>query len=298
MLSLRLLRSFKVVAEELHFGRAAKILNMTQPPLSQQMKQLEDIVDVALFRRTTRQVELTEAGRTLLDHAVRLLADAERAVRAVQRAAERERSTFTLAYTTSAGGAAVPRLLAAFSNTYPEATLQVREMTAENMLQALENGSVEIALLRPPAWCFTDPRFVLQAVHSEPLVVALLPSHPLAALERIPVHGLDQQKFIAYSSEEAGFSHELCLRLFQQHHIEPDIVQSSRLPTILSLVEAGLGVALVPASAAKLWSGQMVYRPLAEEGEAVLSTIYAATLAENTPSRVAEVVHLLTEVYR
>ena len=298
MLSFRLLRSFKVMAQERHFGRAAKILNITQPPLSQQIRQLETIVGAELFVRTTRQVELTEAGRVLLTHAEKLLSDGDKALRAVREVVDREKLTLVLAYTASAGGSVVPRALAVFQARYPAGRLQIREMTAEQMLEELDVGKIDIAVLRPPGWCFQDERFLLREVHTESMVLALLPGHPLAAHERVPVRLLDRQKFIGFSSEEARFSFELCQRIFEAHGVAPDIVQTSRLPTILTLVEAGMGVALVPESAAQAWSGATVYRYLLEDGAADKSSIYAATLSQGTRPSALEIADLLVSAGR
>ncbi|VCU68467.1 Hca operon transcriptional activator [Pigmentiphaga humi] len=264
---MRLLHTFSVVAEELHFGRAAERLHMTQPPLSQQIRQLEQIVGAELFHRTTRSVSLTPAGRILQDRAGKILRDAEAAVEAVRRASSGSAGSVALGFTASSIYRVLPRLVSAFRRQYPEVELRLEEMRPEPMLDALHADKLDVALLRPPEKCLADPRLAHSLIAREQLVVALPAAHALARLDRISVADLDGLHIIGFSPEQAPYSHGLCQRIFNMAQVVPHIVQESILPTMLALVEAGVGAALVPASAQATWSGALHYRPLAGAGE-------------------------------
>ena len=279
MLSLRLLYTFTIVAEELHFGRAAERLHMTQPPLSQQIRQLEQLIDAELFHRTTRSVRLTPAGKVLLTHARKLLLDAEAALGAAKRAACGEGGTIAVGFTASSIYRVLPRLVAEFKKFYPEVQLKLQEMSPEKMLEELHAERLDVVLLRPPAACFVDPRLTLTAVAEERMMLAIRADHPLARLASVPIDHLDNLPFIAFSPEQARYSHELCQRLFLAGGVRPDIVQESIMPTMLALVEAGIGAALVPGSVQGMWGGAIQYKPLAGDVDNV-TTLYVACKPE------------------
>jgi len=261
---MRLLHTFSIVAEELHFGRAAERLHMTQSPLSQQIRQLEQMIGAELFHRTTRSVSLTPAGRILHDRARKILQDADSAVEAARRAASGTAGSVAIGFTASSIYRTLPRLVSAFRRQYPEVELRLEEMRPEPMLDALHADKLDVALLRPPEKCLADPRLAHSVIARERLVVALPAGHPLAHLDRIPVASLDGLHLIGFSPEQAPYSHELCQRIFNTAQVVPHVVQESIMPTILALVEAGMGAALVPASAQATWTGALHYRPLSD----------------------------------
>ncbi|MDH2238974.1 LysR family transcriptional regulator [Pigmentiphaga sp. GD03639] len=274
LLSMRLLHTFSVVAEELHFGRAAERLHMTQPPLSQQIRQLEQLIGAELFHRTTRSVSLTPAGRILHDRAKKILQDAEAAADAARRAASGSAGSVAVGFTASSIYRTLPRLVSAFRRQYPEVELRLEEMRPEPMLDALHADKLDVALLRPPEKSLADPRLAHSVIARERLVLALPADHALAHLEQVPVSNLDGLHLIGFSPDQAPYSYELCQRLFHAAQVVPHVVQASILPTMLALVEAGMGAALVPASAQATWSGALHYRPLADTQENI-TTLYA-----------------------
>ena len=258
---LRHLRYFVAVAEELHFGRAAARLGIAQPPLSQQIQQLERALGALLFERTRRQVRLTEAGALLLEHARRILGDVARAGGAVQRAARGELGTLTVAFAASVMFLELPGVIRAFRARYPDVTLSLREMPTAWQLAALDSGEIDLGFLREtPA----TPRLTIEPVMREPLRLAIPRAHPLAARQRVPLALLAEEPFVLFPAELAPGLHAQVLALCRAAGFEPRVVQESReLYTTVSLVEAGLGVTIVPASLEKMgWTG-VVYRPLA-----------------------------------
>ena len=275
MFPLRLLHTFTVVADELHFGRAAERLHMTQPPLSQQIKQLEQLVGTELFHRTTRSVRLTPAGKVLLLHARKLLLDADSALDAVKRAASGEGGTIELGFTASSIYRVLPRLVAEFRRLYPQVLLKLQEMAPDKMLDELCTGRLDVALLRPPAASFDDPRLTLTSVAEERMLLAIRADHFLSELDTVPMACLDNLPFIAFSPDQARYSHDLCQRLFLSSNVQPDVVQESIMPTMLALVEAGIGAALVPSSVQGMWGGAIQYKAL-DGAVDNTTTLYAA----------------------
>ncbi|MCJ2063525.1 LysR substrate-binding domain-containing protein [Methylobacterium sp. J-088] len=255
------LRCFAAVAEELHFGRAAARLNMTQPPLSRQIQVLERILDVQLLERTSRSVRLTAAGRSFLPEAQRILRLAESATHVTRQVAAGRGGILKLGFTAASAYDFLPRLVIALRRALPDVTLSLREMVSQDQVEALRAGSLDAALVRPPV---THPD--LQAVQAlaEPLVVALPAGNPLAGRDRLVPGDLGGEPLIAYAPNEARYFHDLVLGLLTEAGIQPRIVQQlTQIHAILALVRAALGIALVPAAAEHLRFEGVVFRPLA-----------------------------------
>lgn len=259
MFDLYRLRCFIVLAEELHFHRAAIRLNMTQPPLSRQIQLLEHEVGVPLFRRSSRQVELTPAGKVFHREAERLLAIAEKARLIARRVAQGETGTVSLAFTAASSYAFLPRLVALAKSRLPEVDLVLREMVTIEQIEALQSGRVDLGFLRPPVLRsgLTGTR-----VLREPLLLAIPADHPLAAREAIAMTELDRLPFVTFSPVEGRYFHNLIDSQFQAAGIAPDYVQYViQAHSMLALVSAGIGIAAVPASAQSLHPDGVVFRP-------------------------------------
>jgi DNA-binding transcriptional LysR family regulator len=164
-MDLRHLRYFVVLAEQRHFGRAAELLNMAQPPLSQQIKALEDELGVILIDRSTRPIDLTPAGKTLLREARQILHHVSRAQAATRRAGQGLEGELVLGVTGSAAMEFVPPLLAAFRERWPQVHLALREMSSPDQLSALARGDIHLGFVRPPV---LDDRLSVRLVHQEP----------------------------------------------------------------------------------------------------------------------------------
>jgi DNA-binding transcriptional LysR family regulator len=247
MFTLIQLESFVAVAEELHFGAAAERLNMTQPPLSRQIQLLEKELHAQLFDRTSRRVELTAAGRTLLPSARQILDLSIKTQLDVQRVATGDAGAVTIGYTAIAGQSALPRLLRRSANEQPGVSLLLRELVSTDQMDGLVKGTVDIGLLRP---IVARPGIKYRPVMQDRLVIALPAESPLLAeTESLPLRALSGQPLMMYSTSEARYFHDLVLRLFASAGAEPRITQyASQVPALLAFVEAGLGVTLVPAS--------------------------------------------------
>jgi DNA-binding transcriptional LysR family regulator len=247
MFTLIQLESFVAVAEELHFGAAAERLNMTQPPLSRQIQLLEKELHAQLFDRTSRRVELTAAGRTLLPSARQILDLSIKTQLDVQRVATGDAGAVTIGYTAIAGQSALPRLLRRSANEQPGVSLLLRELVSTDQMDGLVKGTVDIGLLRP---IVARPGIKYRPVMQDRLVIALPAESPLLEeTESLPLRALSGQPLMMYSTSEARYFHDLVLRLFASAGAEPRITQyASQVPALLAFVEAGLGVTLVPAS--------------------------------------------------
>lgn len=260
MFELGQLRCFVAVAEELHFGRAAARLNLTQPPLSRQIQLLEHALDVQLLERTSRVVRLSHAGANFLPEARRLLRLAESAALAARRSALGEAGSVNLGFTAASGYDFLPRLITGFREEAPEIDLVLREMVSADQIEALTFGRIDIGLLRPP---FNRREFGSLCVVREPLLLAAPSGHRLALAEKVELTDLDRENFVGYSPYESRYFYDLVVSIFAASGVVPNYVQyMSQMHSILGLVRAGLGVSLVPAATANLRMDGVVLREL------------------------------------
>lgn len=263
MFELNQVRCFLAVAEELHFGRAAERLNMTQPPLSRQIQILEHLLDVTLFERTSRSVRLTPAGRTFLLEARRILRLAEGAAAATKRVAAGKAGAIHLGFTAASAYSCLPALVAACRDRLPDADLMLHEMVSRDQAEALGAGQIDVALLRPPILLAGARSFLIA---TEPLVAAIPQDHPLAAREAISINDFADHPFIMYSPFEARYFHDLVADLFAGAAVRPREAQHlAQVHSILALVSAGLGLAITPRASAKLHFDGVLFRPLLEQ---------------------------------
>ncbi len=260
MIELNQLRCFVATAEELHFGRAARRLNMTQPPLSRQIQLLERVIGVRLLERTSRQVQLTAAGRVFLVEARRIVRLVEAATLAARQVGSGSVGRLSIGFTAVSGYSFVPALVRRASETFPMVQLELFEMVSSAQVEGLLSGQLDLALLRPPV---EQAGFNVRPALREPLVAALRPEHPLAERDVLDLSDFDSRPLIMYSRLGAGYFHTLLMRLFEEVGCQPLLVQHvSQIHSMLGLVQAGLGAAIVPASAAGMHVGDVVFRPV------------------------------------
>jgi DNA-binding transcriptional LysR family regulator len=256
------LRCFVAVAEELHFGRAAARLNMTQPPLSRQIQVLERILNVTLLERTSRVVKLTAAGRSFLPEAQRILRQTDVAVSIARQIDSGAIGTVRIGFTAATAYSFLPALITACQQEFPTVTLVLNELVTHDQLAALVSGEIDIGLLRPP---IARSELASVKVVSEPLVAALPAGHPLAESASVSVRDFDQQPFVMYSSHGARYFHDALTALFAESGVQPRYVQHLvQIHSLLALVRAGVGATIVPQSAEALGYQGVVLRPLAE----------------------------------
>lgn len=273
-MDIRLLRYFVTVAEQRHFGRAADILNMAQPPLSQQIRLLEDELAVKLFDRSSRPIELTAAGRTLLREARQILSQIKRAEALTRRAGRSEAGTFRIGITGSAALEFAAPVISIFTERFPEVQLSLLEMSSPAQMAALERGGIQIGFVRPPV---ISDEISSRMVHQEPFLVALPERHPLAHTTDLRLRDLAGTPLVVFDSIEAPGFRELILHVCHTLGYTPTVMQDGQqMTTMLCLVASGLGVALVPQSARRLALDGIVFRPVLEE--APLVELYAIWL--------------------
>ena len=265
-IELRPLRYFVAVAEEMHFGRAAARLHMTQPPLSQTIQALESQLGTPLFSRTRRSVALTAAGRALLPEAQRLLMQAESLPALVQRAAAGESGQLRLAFVSSADYSVLPIALREFRSAYPAVQIDLREATSDVQLEELAAGNIDLGILIPPVPDKLKTILDYFPVLTEPLVLALPADSKLAtATRKVSLKSCAGLPLIIFPRRLAPALHDQILGCFRDAGLTPSIEQEAlQMQTIVGLVAAGMGIALVPQSVSNLKRPGVEYRALKE----------------------------------
>jgi DNA-binding transcriptional LysR family regulator len=259
-LDLRLLRSFVIVAEELHFTRAAERLGIAQPPLSQQIRRIEDKVGYPLFSRGTRRVELTEAGRSLLVTARRLLDQTSSGIEAARRAGRGEVGRLRIGFPTSIALTALPAIIRSYRNAYPDVDLELRELSTTPQYEALEVGSIDIGFLREPR---PSETIASETIFTESFVAVLPLNHPLSQRKQVPLAALASEKFILFPRTAGPEFYDHITQLCRNAGFEPRVTQeASEWHTIVALVSAGFGVSLAPASINRLQVDDVIYKSI------------------------------------
>jgi len=258
------LRCFVAVAEELHFGRAAERLFMTQPPLSRQIHLLEEALGIVLFERNSRSVKLTEAGRAYYDDSLRILRLASQAADSARRVARGDAGQVTIGFTAVSGYQMVPALLTAARENLPGITVVLREMVSLAQVRALETRAIDLGVMRAQ---FAVHGLAYRQLTCEPLVAALPARHrlasPPAGRRAIAAHDLHDEAFVMYSPDGGKYFHDRIAGLLTAANVRVRHVQFiDQTHSIVALVRAGLGIAIVPASARELGLRDVVYRPL------------------------------------
>ncbi|OZI71108.1 LysR family transcriptional regulator [Bordetella genomosp. 12] len=261
-MELRHLRYFVAVAEALHFTRAAKRLGIGQPPLSLQIQQLEREIGTPLLLRLPRGVELTEAGARLLDDARSILAAADRAVDTARRLGRGERGSVSVGFTASAVfHPYLPRAIRAYRDRYPGVHLSLSESTSAALLQALRLEEVDVAFVRPPY--ALDPDCATERVLDEPMLVALPPGHALCRKRSVPMKDLAQEEFVLYPRPIGAGLYDAILSACLRAGFTPRVIQEApQMASIISLVAAGVGIAIVPAAMRHMGAEGIEYRPI------------------------------------
>jgi DNA-binding transcriptional LysR family regulator len=262
-MELRHLRYFVAVAEEGHVTRAAERLGIQQPPLSQQIRALERELDAQLFYRKPRGVELTSAGRAFFDDAKAILARAEEAVAAARRAARGESGRIGIGFTSSASfHPFVPRTIRAFREQHELVALALEESGTTELVEALRAERIDAAFVRSPVGESAD--LTIRPLLEEEMVAALPSGHRLSgASDELPLAALAGETFILYRRPVGPGLHDAIIAACDRAGFSPLIGQEApRMLSTLSLVAAGLGVTVVPASMSRLEAEGVAYRAL------------------------------------
>ncbi|MEV0320216.1 LysR family transcriptional regulator [Streptomyces sp. NPDC050658] len=262
-MELRQVRYFLALAEECHFGRAATRLHIAQPALSQQIKQLEQELGVALFHRSTRRVELTEAGRQLTGYARSLLAESERARAHMAELADGHAGRVSVGFIGTATYDVLPHVARTVRARLPHITLDLRgELLTPQLVDGLLDGTFDLAVLRSGP---ETEGVSSTPLRTEPLVAVLPAHHPMAAAPRIPLASLAGEAFVVHPAQSRSVMYDHVLSACRRSGFRPaSLVEVGETATLVVLVAAGHGVALVPESVQSLRLDGVTYVPLAE----------------------------------
>ncbi|MEP0879766.1 LysR family transcriptional regulator [Funiculus sociatus GB2-M2] len=262
-MELRHLHYFIAVAEELHFSRAAQRLHISQPPLSQQIRDLEDELGVKLFERTKRHVQLTEAGKVFLERSYGVLVQLEQAIEATQRIGRGEVGRLAIGFVGSATYTVLPDILSAFRAQFPAVELRLHELTTTQQIQALHDKQVDVGIVRS---AIVEPGLSVECILQESLVLALPATHPFSAQTKVSLSTLADESFILFPAKMGPIFYEQIINMCQQAGFRPKVAQEAvQMQTIIGLVAAGLGIAFVPASLQNFHRSGVIYRSLQEQ---------------------------------
>ncbi|QCT21214.1 LysR family transcriptional regulator [Jejubacter calystegiae] len=263
-IELRHLRYFVAVAEELHFGRAAARLNISQPPLSQQIQTLEQEVGARLLARNNRSVQLTEAGRQFLGDVRQILGQVEAAAARAARLHHGETGELRIGFTSSAPFIrTVSDSLSTFRRLWPEVHIETVENTTRALIAPLNEGELELGLMRNTVLPETlDWHLILR----EPLLAVVHQDNPLARRSTISLCDLASEPFVFFDPRVGTGLYDDILNLLRRHGVTPYITQEvGEAMTIIGLVAAGLGVSILPASFRRVQLAETVWVPFSEQ---------------------------------
>jgi DNA-binding transcriptional LysR family regulator len=259
-MELRHLRYFVAVAESLHFGQAAAKLHIAQPSLSHQIRQLEAELHTSLLSRTKRHVELTEAGRLFLDQARDILARTDRATIIARRVGRSDAQRLRVGFGYCMNQADLAAVVGDFNAHHHEIQVEVKTLSVPLQLDWLRDGRLDVGFVRPPV---SDRMLNSEVLISEALVIALPPTHRLAAKRRVSLAGLENEPFILVPRDAVPVFHDAVLKACRAAGFVPHAPhEADQLQMMIGMVAAGAGVALVPAAARKIKQYPLVYRPV------------------------------------
>ncbi|EML7082789.1 LysR family transcriptional regulator [Klebsiella oxytoca] len=263
-IELRHLRYFIAVAEELHFGHAAARLNISQPPLSQQIQILEQQIGARLFARTNRSVSLTDAGKQFLADSQQILSQVEDAAARAARLHHGETGELRIGFTSSAPFIkAVSDTLSTFRHRYPDVHIQTRETNTREQIVPLNEGALDLGLMRNTQLPET---LVWERVLREPLLAMVPRDHPLASQPGVSLRELAREPFVFFDPHVGTGLYDDILGLMRRYDLTPVITQEvGEAMTIIGLVAAGLGVSILPASFRRVQLSEMCWLPIEEQ---------------------------------
>jgi DNA-binding transcriptional LysR family regulator len=283
-MELRQIRSFLSVAETLHFGRTAELIHLSQPALSLQIRALEEEIGVRLFERNRRKTTLTAAGLVFRDDTAGVVSQLDQAIRRARLAADGKLGLLRIGFISTAGNEIVPNLVRRFRESSPEVVFSLRNILTTDQIQMLSAGSLDIGFLRLPIG--EHPELEVVKVHREPFVVVTPLSHKLAKRKRLALHELSGQDFVMYERNYAPGFHDLIFGMLRDAGVIPNVCQTAgQMPTLISLVDSGMGISILPASAVKHSGASVVACEIA--GKVAMSEIAIAVNKGNRAPTVA-----------
>ncbi len=292
-MDLRRIRYFVEVANELHFGRAAAKLHMAQPPLSLQIRRLEAELGFELFDRTTRRVALSPEGSALLADAREVLSRLERFERHAASLRSGEEGVLHLGFVDSACYKVMPQFLQAFRTRWPDVEHQLKSLSSDEQLKALEAGTIDVGLARTAG---TSTEVEADVVLHERLVVAVDGAHRLVGHPDIAISDLVGEFFIGFDRQVSPSLHREIVGMLAAQGVAYDpFIEATEYATILSLVASGQGVAIVPASVRSFRPPTLRYLDLSDP--AAISTLLLLRRKAEPGPIVAKAVQLASELF-
>ncbi|MGE7925842.1 LysR substrate-binding domain-containing protein [Viridibacillus arvi] len=290
-MDIRKIRYFIMVAEELNFSRAAERLRMAQPPLSQEIRKLEEELGVQLFHRTKRMVELTDAGKIFLEGSQQTLFQLERAIKETQLAAEGKKGNLIIGFVDSTE--IVIEVLNKFRERFPKIHLILLEMTTEQQLKALNEKQIHIGFIRSKQ---NNEILSSEVCSEESLRLVLHQDHPLASLSEIPLQLLIDEPFILFPRHMGSNFYDVIISYFWDHGVSLNVVQEAiQMHTIVNLVAAGMGVSVVPSSVESYKRPGVIYKKIQETTPKV--NLYVGWRQDEKSAVVDHFLTVVREVY-
>ena len=270
-IEMRHLRYFVAVAEELSFTKAAKRLNISQPPLSAQIKALEEDLGVALFVRDKRSVSLTQAGKYLLERSRLIVSQFEDTIKNANTFQFSDRERIALGLNPSVDLTLLPKIIHWVDEHFPDIDLCMKNMVQHEIFNALEEKVIDIGFLRLPISEFENRGLNVKSLYKENTVLAISTNHPFTKLDSVPVKKLDGEKLVIWHRHVAPYWYDLILNICRNEGFLPNFHwESDSIQTALGIVSSGCAVAIVPESAKKLNREGVTFKPLDPEDLIVL----------------------------
>jgi DNA-binding transcriptional LysR family regulator len=283
-MELRHLRYFLAVGEALNFTRAAAQLRVAQPALSRQVQDLEDEIGVDLLRRSPRGVTLTAEGRLFLEEVRELLKRADESVEKVRALARGEYGELHIGYAPSPTVEILPPALTAFQKAVPRVKLSLHDLSTDELIAGLRNATLELAIMVPPTGDQAEG-IQFELLRTYPLCVAMAAAHPFARLKSITLEKLAAEPLIGFRRKDYSEYYHILDRLFAPIRAKPRVaVECDGASSLITEVEAGHGVALVPTIFKLVAGRRLLYRPLTGTTEAASVGIARATKGDVTPA--------------
>jgi DNA-binding transcriptional LysR family regulator len=291
-IDLKVLYYFLVLAQEKHFGLAAKRIGIEQPPLSLQIHKLEKIIGAPLFDRSRRQVQLTAVGERLLPEAERLLDQSRLLTDSIRSVGRGEAGILHIGFATSTIFSGLTSVVQQHKKRFPLVELRLQELSSAAQLEALRNGNIDIGFIREAG---KEPGIDCQVILKERFQAVLSNRHPLAKNTELRLRDLQDEPFVHFPRKVAPALYDKVHTIFSKGKFFPRIVQEAyEWQTIVSLVEANLGLSICPASFRKLQIGKVVYRPLVD---VTTTTSISVCYLPNNPSKlITPFLHLVNEL--
>ncbi|MFJ7668305.1 LysR family transcriptional regulator [Lysinibacillus sp. NPDC097195] len=290
-MDIRKIRYFIMVAEELNFSRAAERLRMAQPPLSQEIRKLEEELGVQLFHRTKRKVELTDAGKIFLAGSQQTLLQLEKTIEETQLAAEGKMGSLIIGFVDSTE--MVIEVLNKFRERFPKIHLILREMTTEQQIKALYEKQIHIGFIRSNQ---NNEKLATEVCWEESLSLVLHHHHPFASLPEIPLQLLIGEPFIMFPRHMGLNFYDLIIRYFGEHGVHVNVVQEAiQMHTIVNLVATGMGISVVPSSVESYIRPGVIYKKIQETTPTV--NLYVGWRKDGESTVVDHFLTVVREVY-